>query len=595
MSIDIFIVFALLAVAVVLFATEIVSFDVTAILLLSTLLMTGILEPTATEGFSGFSNAATITIGAMFVLSEGLRKSGALRSVGDFFIEVGQEDFWRTLTVMMVIVGVVSAFINNTAAIVIFIPIIIRVAGDLGVSASKLLMPLSFASMFGGVCTLIGTSTNILVSSIAEDHGLEPFSMFEFSGLGLVFMAVGGVYLYTVGVNLIPPRRKEERELTAQYEMQEFLTDVVLEPASEHLGTPVDETPLTRDLDIDVLQVFRSAEEPVRRERSAPLEAGNVMRIRGSAGEIERLLEREDVALVPAHRWHDVDFEGGPDMLVEAVTAPDSPLASRSMEDVDFVERFGAVPLAIRRRGQLKQEHMGEVELEGGDTVLLNIDRERVPEVERDSSFVLTSEVDVPTYRPNKMPVAIAILAGVIASAAFNLLSISVAALAGCVLMIVSGCITTDEAYESINWKVMFLLIGVIPLGVAMEKTGAADLMSDALLGVLGDLGPTAAVSGFFFLSMMLTNIISNQATAALLAPIAIQAAESLGVSARPLLMAITYAASLSFMTPVGYQTNTLIYGPGQYKFTDFTKVGTPLNILFWLIATFLIPLIWSF
>lgn len=238
---------------------------------------------------------------------------------------------------------------------------------------------------------------------------------------------------------------------------------------------------------------------------------------------------------------------------------------------------------------------MGDVRLSGGDSILLSLDRERLGDVQQDPSFVVVSEVGLPKYRRSRMPLAIAILIGVVATAALGIVPIVVSALTGAVLLLLTGCLTTEEAYQAVNWKVIMLLAGVLPLGVAMEKTGAAMLIADALLKGVGDLGPIAVLSGFFFVSMMLTNVISNQATAALLVPVVFQAAETLDVSARPLLIAVTFAASLSFMTPVGYQTNTLIYGPGQYSFSDFTKVGTPLNLVLWILATLLIPVFWPF
>jgi len=593
MPIDALLVFGLLAIAVGLFVWDRVPFDVAAVIILALLLLSGLVSPR--EGLAGFSNPATVTIGAMFILSEGLRRTGALEAVSDLFAEYGEDNYWVTLTLMMGVIGIASAFINNTAAVAIFIPVVISVASEMNLSASKLLMPLSFASMFGGVCTLLGTSTNILVSSIAQDHGAEPFGMFEFTVVGLVFLAVGLAYIYTIGVRLIPARRARQ-DLTADYEMQEYLTDVCLDEESPYVGDTIDESKLTADLDLDIVQLLRSPEEPIQRDMDAPMEAGNVLRIRGSVEEIEKLIEREDVSLRPARQWYDTDLEGGPDKLIEAVTAPDSSLESRRIAEVDFQERFGAIPLAIRRRGgNLQQEDLGEVRLSGGDAVLLDLRKERTAEVERDPSFVVTSEVDVPSYRDERIPVALLILAGVVGAAAFNFVPIVVSAITGCVLMILTGCLTTEEAYQAVNWKVIFLLAGVIPLGTAMENSGAAQMLSQTLLEVLQPFGPTAVLSGFFFVSMMLTNVISNQATAALLAPIALQTAGTLGVSARPFLMAITYAASLSFMTPVGYQTNTMIYGPGRYKFTDFTKVGTPLNLILWFVGTFLIPWYWPF
>ena len=595
MTFEIGIIFFLLILAIVLFASEKVSFDVTAMILLSILLLSGILSPS--EGFSGFSNSATVTIAAMFILSEGLRQTGALNSVADYFSSLGQQNFWVAIMVMMAVIGVISAFINNTAAVAIFIPVILGVAGDLNVSASKLLMPLSFASMFGGVCTLIGTSTNILVSSVAQKYDVAPFGMFEFAPLGIVLTIVGFIYLFTVGIRWIPKRR-EGGELTQDFEMQEYLTDVVVEPGADLVGATLKEASLTRDLDLDVIRVFKESGEDLQKESDNVLDAGDVIRIRGSASEIDKLVRREGVSLKPTKEWFDVDLEQGRDALVEAkayskALLAHSPLQNKKIKELKMVERFGAAVLAIRQQGELQQEDLGEVEISGGDSLLLSMERDRMQEVEKDSSFVLASEVSTKRYREDKIGWALLILAGVVGAAALDLAPIVVTAAVGVVLMVLMGIVTTEEAYEAINWKVIVLLGGVLPFGIAMEKTGAAAMLSNSILTYLGGWGPTAVVSGFFLLSMTLTNVISNQATAALLAPIAIQTAAEMGVNARPLLMAVTFAASLSFMTPVGYQTNTLIYGPGQYKFTDFTKIGTPLNLLFWIICTILIPIIW--
>jgi len=592
MSLDIIIIGGILIAAIVLFTTERVSFDITALIIMTVLLVTGVLTPS--EGLSGFSNEATITIAAMFVLSEGIRRTGLLDVIGEFFSKLGQRNYWLALISMMGLISVISAFINNTAAVAIFIPIVLSMAGKLKISPSKFLMPLSFASMFGGVCTLIGTSTNILVSSIAQDQGHPPFAMFEFVPLGLVFLAVGLIYLIFVGIRLIPERRTEY-EATASFEMNEYLTDVVLESGFRHFGQSPDESAMTKNLDLDVVQVFRKGGRLSTEGVKADLRPGDTLRIRGNAREIKKLMEREDLSIKPVKTWHDVDLQRGEDVLVEAVLAPDSDLVAQEIRAINFLERFGAILLAIRHHGQLYQDEMGKVRLSGGDSVLLSMERDRLPEIENDPSFVIVSEIGLPKYRTEKIPVAVAILIGVVAAAAFNVTPIVVSAVTGCILLVLFGCLTVEEAHQAINWKIILLLAGVIPLGVAMEKTGTAQLISNYILDAGYSWGPTAVLSMFFFLAMMLTNIISNQATAVLLAPIAIQSALSLGVDARPFLVAVTFAASLSFMTPVGYQTNTLIYGPGQYKFTDFTRVGTPLNLLFWLIATFLVPVFWPF
>ena len=599
MSVDILIVFGLLAAALVLFVWERVPFDVTALLVMAALMITGVLSPA--EGLSGLSNPATVTIAAMFVLAEGVRRTGALDRVSRGFARLGERNRWLSLAVMTVSISVISAFINNTAAIAIFIPVVIQVAQEMEVSPSKLLMPVSFASMFGGVCTLIGTSTNILVSSIATDHGQEPIGMFELTPLGLIFLAAGLLYMFTVGSRLVPARRSAEPDMTAGFTMNQYLTDVQIEEHFESTGETLEDSELLDGLDLDIVQVLESTAEGEPEESSGRgsrtvLEPGHVLRVRGGAGEIRKLLQREHLSLRPPREWTEADFESRDQTLAEAVIAPDSPLEGKEIREVDFYGRFGAVLLAVRHRGEIRHEDLGSRRLSGGDSVLLALDPDRVQDVGRDRSFVVVSEVDrPPRYRRERMPVALAVLAGVVGSVGFAGVPVVVAAVTGSLALVLAGCLNVEEAYRAINWKVILLLAGVIPLGEAMDDTGAAAMIAGWATDLLGGWGPSAVLSGFFLLTFLMTGLISNQATAALLAPVAIQAAEGMGVDPRPYLVAVTFAASLSFMTPVGYQTNTLIYGPGQYRFSDFTKVGTPLNLLLWVLATLLIPVFWPY
>lgn len=589
---DILFVYGLILVAVVLFINKRISFDITSLILLAILIISGILTPT--EGLSGFSNPATVTIACMFILSEGLRRTGALDIVGDYFLKLSKLNYRLTMFIIMIIVGVISAFINNTAAVAIFIPVIISLSKDVGESASKLLMPMSFAAMFGGVCTLIGTSTNLLVDSIATDNDLAGFGMFEFAPVGMIFFVVGFIYLFTIGIKLIPERRKDE-SLTDTFEMQSYLTDVVLQPNSPFVGTPLKNTELIQDLDLDIVEVFDEDGNSKPDRYTITLEKKDVLRIRGSVKELNKLLNREDVLIKPNKNWEDKDFEIGNGQLVEAVIAPESSFEGKKLKEIDLYHHYEGLVLAIRQKGKVQQDHLQNIRLQSGTSLLLYAQKERVNDIKTAEEFVLATEIEVPDFKKSKIPVAIGIIAGVVAFAAFGILPIVATAICGVILMVLTGCITNEEAYQSINWKVIFLLGGVLPLGVAMQKTGAAQLIVDGVVTQFEALGPTAVLSAFFFLSMMLTNLISNQATAALLAPIAIEASSSINVSAEPLLIAVTMAASLSFMSPIGYQTNTMIFGPGQYKFMDFVKVGTPLNILFWIIGTFAIPYFWPF
>lgn len=590
MTFGLAVVLAVLVLAVILFVTERLPVDLVALSVLALLLVTGIV--TTNEGFAGFSNSATVTVAAMFVLSAGLARTGVLDHVGLALARLSVRSYGLGLVAMMVLVGAVSAFINNTAAVAVFLPIVLSVARESKTSPSKLLMPLSFASMFGGVCTLLGTSTNILVNTIAVQHGLRPFGIFEFSSLGLVFFGTGLLYMVVAGARLVPARR-EPAGLTQTYLMSQYLTEVTLLPDSPSVGTPMHQAPLVHELDLDVIQIRRGGRSILMPLPDAVLQAGDVLRVRCDVGKIQRLQQQEGVALKPKTAWHDEDLETAEALLVESVVAPNSILDGRTLKDVGFRNTFGATVLAVRHRDRMLHERLARTRLVAGDVLLLEVPRGRLEQLRQHGAFVIVSEVPLPTVRPNRVAAAVAILAAVVATATLGLAPIAATATAGCVLMILTGCLTLEEAYRAIEWKVIFLLAGVLTLGVALEKTGGAELIARGIVGTVGGWGPVAMVSAFYLVTSLLTETMSNNATAALVAPIALVTAEATGVDPRPFLMAVTFAASASFLTPVGYQTNTLIYGPGQYRFRDFFRVGLPLNLMFWLLATWLIPRIW--
>ncbi|MCI0490367.1 MAG: SLC13 family permease [Blastocatellia bacterium] len=592
MTFEIAIVLVLLVAAIVLFATEKYPVDLVALGIMTLLMLSGII--TGQEGISGFSNMATVTVGAMFVLSTGLFKTGAVNYLGTALTRLGKNSLPTAVLTMMLTVGIISAFINNTAAVAIFMPIVLGLARDTRVSASKLLMPLSFASMFGGVCTLIGTSTNILVSAIVVQHRQPAFSMFEFAPLGLIMMAAGTLYMMTVGVRLIPNRRSPG-DLTQTFGMGDYLTEVVLLPEAESVGKTLRDSPLVHDLDLDVLTLYRGKHPLQLPGGETVLAANDLLRIRCNVEKIKQLQQREGVALKSGLKWRDEVLESEDVVLVEGVIAPNSPLEGKSLKQVGFRNTYGATALAILHHGEIMHERLGTAPLRSGDVLLIEVRRDRLDQLKQNQTFVFVSEVGLPEFRRHKMLPALAIILGVVAAATLNILPIMVSAIVGCILLVLTGCVTLDEARQSVEWKVIFLLAGVLPLGIAMEKSGAALLLSNTIIKGVGEWGPVAIMSALFLLTTLLTNVMSNNATAALLAPIAIATAQSLNLNARPFLIAITFAASLSFMTPIGYQTNTLIYGPGQYRFADFLRVGTPLNLLFWILATLLIPRFWPF
>jgi di/tricarboxylate transporter len=588
MTLEIILVLGLVASAVILFATERLPVDLTAMIIMGAMLLSGMIS--AEDAIGGFSNPATVTVGAMFVLSAGLFKTGSVNLLGTSLARLGRISFWLVLVVMMLMVGLLSAFINNTAAVAIFLPVMLTIAKDCGFPAGRLLLPLSFASMFGGVCTLVGTSTNILVSSIAERHGLQPIGMFEPTSLGLIFFGAGSAYLLLIGIRMIP-KRSAGGERSPIFGSGDYQIEIVLGPEARSVGTVLAASPLLEDVAIRSVEVFRNGKRLDQPADELLLQVGDQLKVRCDLENFRKLKERQGIALRQERR-EPLDEEA---LLVEAVVASGSTLDGRSLKQARFRSRYGLTALAVRHRGRVMREDLEEMQLKAGDVLLFEVAQKQLQLLRDDRTFVLVSQVELPTFRKSRMLTAVAIVAGVVVAAATGAVPIVAGAIVGCILMVLTRCLTLEEAYGSINWQVIFLLAGVLTLGTALETTGAARLIGGLLVEHLGSLGPVALVSGLYLATSLLTELMSNNATAALLAPIAIAAAESLGIDARPLLMAITFAASASFMTPVGYQTNTLIYGPGQFRYADFLKVGTPLNILFWILATIFIPRFWPF
>ena len=577
--------------AVVLFVTEKFSTDIVAILVMIVLLVFRVLTPA--EGLAGFANTATVTVGAMFVLSAGMFRSGAVNFVGKALGRLARHSSRLMLFVLMVCVGVLSSFLNNTAAVAILIPVVIVVARRAKTSPSKLLMPLSYASMFGGMCTVLGTSTNILASSIAEQAGLGAFSMFEFTKLGIIFFAVGVAYMMTLGRRLVPDHRGQG-DLTTSFGLGDYLTDLVLQTESRSVGHSLASAPLVKELNIDVLQILRG-EDTLRPTPETILREGDVLRIQGDLRTINELKGRAGVTFGMSMKWRDEHLQSTDTRLVEAVVGPSSPLAGKSLTESRLRENYGASVLAIRQHGTLRHGQFENITLMPGDALLIDVPNDQIEHLTQQRVFLVVSRAGIPRFDWRKASKAVAIVIAVVVVAATGLLPIVAAAATGALMMVLSGCVSTEEAYGAIEWNVLFLLAGMLSLGAAMEKTGASTMLADGMIDSVGGLGPLALLAAFFGATMLLTEVMSNNATVALLLPIAITTAQAIDVDPRAFMFAVVFAASSSFMTPVGYQTNTMIYGPGQYRFKDFARVGAPLNLIFWALGTLLIPWFWPF
>jgi len=597
MTIDILIVLIVLSITVFLFIKEYFPVDVVALIVIGILILSGLITPE--EGVSGFSNTATVTVAAMFVLSAALFKTGALVTITDKLTTVFKFNFWLGVIILMISVGFISAFINNTPVVAIFIPIIIGLSAKTNHPSSKILMPLSFASMLGGVCSLIGTSTNILVSEAARQHDMAPFSMFEMTPLGLIFFGVGFVYMLTIGIHLIP-NRNTSSDLTQKFGLGDYLTEIVLTEKAPSVGKKIKDSPLVKNLEIDILEIVRNDVSYNLPHGEMVLLANDLLKVKCKVESIKKIKEREGVYLKSDLKLKDKDIENEDTILLEAVIAPNSIFIGKTLKEMDYRNKYHSTVLAIRHKGEITRDNIATTKLYAGDTLLLEVTKDHISLLKQHNlnsknPFLLISEVGLPEYRKDKIPYAVLIILGVIVSASLNLLPIMTAAIVGSILLIITGCIKTNEVYNAINWQIVFLLAGTLSLGVAMDKTGTAIYLSHNLISLIGWLGPIGILSAFYLLTSLLTELMSNNATAILLTPIAYAAATSLGLDPKPFFMAIAFAASASFMTPIGYQTNTMIYGAGNYKFSDFVRVGLPLNIIFWILATFLIPYFFPF
>jgi di/tricarboxylate transporter len=534
------------------------------------------------EGLSGFANAATLTVLAMFILSEGVQRTGIVQKLGAFISQYTADSESRQLGATIGVVGPISGFINNTAAVAILLPMVTDLAERGGTSPSKLLLPLSYASMFGGMLTLIGTSTNILASELADRLLGEPFGMFEFTQLGLVVSLVGTVYLLTLGRLLTPERIKPRVDLTEEFEMADYLTEVRVREDSPLVGMRVSEALVETDFDVDLLQLIRGDQVFLEPLGPKEIQVGDVFALRTDRTTLVGFLDAEGLDLVPVTVDEaELETAGEGQNLVEVVIAPGSSLVGESLATSRFRQRYDATVLALRRGGELVRRRLDRVQFRVGDTLLVQAATESIERMDQNRDFIVAQEVERHDFRESKIPVAIGIVAVVVALAALDFVPIVVSALAGAVAMVATRCLRPTEIYDAVQWDVVFLLAGVIPLGIAMERTGAAELLADAVV-TSATLLPLVGVLGLFYVvTALLTNVISNNASVVLMVPVAVEAATTLGANAFSFVLAVTFAASTAFMTPVGYQTNLFVYGPGGYRFTDYLRVGGPMQLVF--------------
>lgn len=592
MSIEHVWVLSILALTIALFLSERVRIDAVALLVMALLVGSGVLTPG--EAIAGFANPATVTVASMFVLSAGLQRTGAVNTLGQrLFFFSGQSER-RMLFTILVVTALISGFINNTAAVAVFLPMVLKMSRDAGISPSRILMPLSFAAMIGGTTTLIGTSTNILVNSIAVAHGQPGFGLFEFMPLGLCAILLGIPYLTFVAPRLLPARQPPTG-VRSRYALREYMTEVQLLETSPLVGLSVEEAQIATDFDITIVDILREVDEVRLPGVTRRLLAGDVLLVRANIETLVRLSRSAGWHLLPNAKGADNLGRDTSHIMVEAVLAPHSHLIGESLRSTNFRHRYGVLVLGIQRHGQAIQEQLADVVLQPGDVLLLYGERHDVEQLYQYPEFIVLGEEPAQFQRPEKAPLAVLIVVLVILVAALNWISITGSAILGAVAMIFTGVLKMEEAYDSLDEQVLVMLAGLLSLGTAMETTGTAAFLAQATISLVQPWGPMAMVGAFYLLTSVLTQFMSNNATAALMTPVALAAAQQIGANPKALLVTVAFASSSAFMTPVGYQTNTMVYGPGGYRFTDYVRTGGILNVLFLILAILVIPLIWPF
>ncbi len=593
------IVLAVTAAAVVLFISEKLTVDLIGLMLILTLVLTGVLSPG--EGLAGFSDAATLTVAFMFVLSASLLRTGAVSTLGPRLSRHFRETPVKGMILFMLMVGVLSAFINNTPVVALLIPVVVQMAHASGQAPSKLLIPLSYASIVGGTTLLIGTSTNFVVSGVMAESGLGPLRMFQQTPLGIVFLFVGVAYMAFIGRKLLPDTRGDG-DRSERFGMRGYLTEIELLPDAPSVGKRIMDSALVKELEMDIIEIRRNGQRFTLPAGDMVLEAGDMLQVRCDVERIRALKDRAHISVKPALRVANDDMRSRGTTLVELVITSSSPLEGKTLGDADLIRSFRAVPLAVRQREDVVHDRLYDTVLRSGDVILAEVKTHFVQRIKRmeaqhDAPFVILAEQEgVAEFDRKRFAVVALVLVAVVASASLELVPVVVSALAGVVVLVLSRTMSMKEVYEAIDWRIFFLMAGALSLGMAMHKSGLADRAAGGLIYLLGEWGgPIAIVSGLYLATSLLTEVMSNTATAALVAPIAISTASVLGSDHMPFLMAVVFGASASFMTPIGYQTNTMIYGAGRYKARDFLKVGVPLQLVFWVLATLLIPVIFPF
>jgi di/tricarboxylate transporter len=578
----------LLVVAVVLFSIERIPIDIVTILLLMALVLTRTL--TVTEAFSGFGNEIVITIAGLFIMTGGLVKTGIVDVIGRRLHKIAGKNQFRLTALVMVTAALSAAVLKNTTTTAMFVPVVLGLAERLQVPPSKLLMPLAFGAILGGTCTLIGTSTNLAVSGQLPRYNMEPFTMFELTPVGVTLVGVGMIYMLLIGLRMLPSRGSDS--LTDQYNIREYMSEVIVLPDSLLINKTLGEANLSDTLDLTVVGILRGTQgriAPVSNER---IRAGDLLLVQGRVEDILRVKNEAGIEIKPDFKLSDKDFVSGNVRMFEVMVLRGSDLIGRTLKGLKFRERYGLVVIAINRHGMRFLSKLSTISLRFGDVLLVQGRRDEVERLAADGNLLLLEDVSERRGRARKRRWAL------LAFSIFLFLSVShyvplpIAILIAALIMLAKKAVRVQEMYSLIEFRLIVLIAGMISFGTAMQKTGADQYLANQIVWAIGGYGDLAVLAGFFALTVFLTQPMSNQAAALVVLPVAIKTALALGINPRAFAITVTYAASCSFMTPLE-PACVLIFTPGRYRFFDFVKVGSILTVAVFFLVMLLVPAYW--
>jgi di/tricarboxylate transporter len=588
MTLPILLLLATVLVGLVLFALELIPTDVTALGLLLFLTITGLLP--AEKAFAGFASDAVIMILGILIMVEALIRTGVTDFVGRVILRQTSTRAKKILLVVMVAASVMASFISNTAATAFFLPIVIVLTHQAKLSPGKFLMPLAFASVLAGSITLISTSTNIIVSSLMTKYDMPPMGMFELTLVGVPIMIVGLIYMLTLGHRLVPDRipDKERREFSVHL----YLTEILILPDSSLSGKTLKEAALGKELDLKVLQILRDDQPNITPQAHTVLEENDILLVEGEREKILQVKEMAGIDIRADVKFSDPDQQPEDIGLTEVILTPGSPLIGRTLQGLRFREAYDLQVLAINRHGETLRHKMSHIRLQTGDVLVVQGDFDQIGALGNRGIFRILNTLEAQSPNGRRAPIAIAVFVGALAIATLGLVSLPVATLLGTLLVFLTRCITPEEAYSRINWRVLILIASMLGLGEAMEATGTAQYLAGLVTQVVGNSSPWLILSGFFFMAVLLTQPMGDQAAAVVILPVAIRTALQLGLNPRAFAMMIALTSSCSLLTPLE-PACLLVYGPGHYRFLDYMKVGVIPTLLIYLIAILMVPLLW--